>query len=172
MLNLLNSSMLRLGLITLNPMTVGQRIREARKAANLTQESLGAAVGVTDSAVAQWESDKTTIRGPHLVAVSTAVGRSCHWLVTGKDEADQPTPAMSDVAAELVDWMSGVPDPVQQQVLESAQKIIGRHIAEIQAKITSPKGTTHGQPASPSSSPSPPTRKLSRKRRSVRGDPS
>ena len=38
-------------------MTTGQRIKNARKAARMTQKELGEKIGVTFQAVAQWEND-------------------------------------------------------------------------------------------------------------------
>lgn len=39
--------------------TMGNRIRQLREARKLTQEQLGAEVGVSKSAVSQWEDDST-----------------------------------------------------------------------------------------------------------------
>ena len=41
--------------------TYGDRIRHARMARGLTQEDLAAAMGVTRSAVAQWETDRNRV---------------------------------------------------------------------------------------------------------------
>ena len=40
-------------------MNIGQKIREARKAKNMTQSELGAKVGVQKSAVSKWERGET-----------------------------------------------------------------------------------------------------------------
>jgi transcriptional regulator with XRE-family HTH domain len=42
--------------------TIGNRIKEARKAINLSQDSLAKLVGVDQSTVALWETDKTSPR--------------------------------------------------------------------------------------------------------------
>lgn len=62
----------------------GDRIRQARKAAGLTAAELAHRVGVTKSAVLQWESGATkNVRPTNLWAVSHATGCSAEWLIYG-----------------------------------------------------------------------------------------
>jgi transcriptional regulator with XRE-family HTH domain len=63
--------------------TVGARIRAARLARGLTQAALGAAVGVSRSAVAQWETERAgQIRG-NLSRIAGALGVSVEHLLHG-----------------------------------------------------------------------------------------
>jgi SOS-response transcriptional repressor LexA len=66
--------------------TLGQRLKEARLEAKRTQEEVGAAAGVSKSAVGQWEADTdaTTPTGPNLYYAAELLGVTEHWLVTGK----------------------------------------------------------------------------------------
>ena len=66
--------------------TLGQRLKEARLEAKRTQEEVGAAAGVSKSAVAQWEADAgaTTPTGPNLHYAAELLGVTEHWLVTGR----------------------------------------------------------------------------------------
>ena len=65
-------------------MTPGDRIRQARKAAGLTQQQVADTVGVTKSSVAQWESGQTkNLRGENLVKASKVLGTNPEWLISG-----------------------------------------------------------------------------------------
>jgi SOS-response transcriptional repressor LexA len=51
---------------------IGQRIRDARERAGLTQQALGRLCGVSRAAVAQWESDTTLPSLSHLQRAADA----------------------------------------------------------------------------------------------------
>lgn len=53
---------------------VGTRIREARRARGLTQADLAAAVGVSRSAVAQWETDRAGQVTGNLARIAAVLG--------------------------------------------------------------------------------------------------
>ncbi len=62
---------------------VGSRIRESRLARGMTQADLAAAVGVTRSAVAQWETERAgQIRG-NLTRIASVLGVSVQFLLDG-----------------------------------------------------------------------------------------
>jgi transcriptional regulator with XRE-family HTH domain len=63
--------------------SAGERIRAARVAAGLTQESLAREVGVTRSAVAQWETDRAGQIGGNLARIAEILGVSVGHLLTG-----------------------------------------------------------------------------------------
>jgi transcriptional regulator with XRE-family HTH domain len=63
--------------------SAGERIRAARVAAGLTQESLAREVGVTRSAVAQWETDRAGQVGGNLARIAEILGVSVGHLLTG-----------------------------------------------------------------------------------------
>lgn len=65
--------------------TVGERIRASRKAVGMTQEALASAVGVTRSAVAQWETERAGQVGANLTRVAAALGVSVAALLSGED---------------------------------------------------------------------------------------
>lgn len=67
---------------------VGGRVRAARQAAGLTQEALATAVGVSRSAVAQWETDRAGQVGANLARVAAALGVSVAHLLTGDAESE------------------------------------------------------------------------------------
>lgn len=60
------------------------RLRRARRLASISQAALAQAVGISASAVAQWEQVEGTLPGlAHLVAVARVTGVSIDWLATG-----------------------------------------------------------------------------------------
>jgi transcriptional regulator with XRE-family HTH domain len=63
--------------------TVGARIRAARLAQGMTQADLAEAVGVSRSAVAQWETERSgQVRG-NLTRIASVLGVSVEHLITG-----------------------------------------------------------------------------------------
>lgn len=70
----------------------GARIRAARIARGMTQADLAACIGVSRSAVAQWETDRAgQVRG-NLARIAEVLGVSTDHLVGGKSASDL-TPA-------------------------------------------------------------------------------
>jgi transcriptional regulator with XRE-family HTH domain len=65
--------------------TIGQRIREARQSAKLTQAQLGAACdGKTPQAVFFWESGKTIPAASDLLTIARLTNTTIAWLMEGK----------------------------------------------------------------------------------------
>ena len=67
-------------------MAQGIRIKEARKESGLSQEALGKKVGVTKSAVSQWENELTTPTRENILAIADLTGFSFRWLIKGLGE--------------------------------------------------------------------------------------
>lgn len=67
-----------------NPVAgVGARIRAARQVAGLTQAELAVAVGVSRSAVAQWETDRAGQVGANLAKIAEVLRVSAEHLLRG-----------------------------------------------------------------------------------------
>ena len=66
-------------------MTLGERIKSARKEKGLSQSELGDLVGVGKSSVCQWESGLTkNLDGINLVQTALVLGLNPVWLATEK----------------------------------------------------------------------------------------
>ena len=63
-----------------NKPTLGQQIKAARIAAQLTQTELGEQIGVTQTFIARIEGDKTRPNLRHLTAIAKATG--CRFVVS------------------------------------------------------------------------------------------
>lgn len=67
--------------------TLYERIREARSLTGLTQEALAAELGISRSAVAQWEmAEGTAPSVEHLIALAQRSGLNFEYLATGRGE--------------------------------------------------------------------------------------
>jgi transcriptional regulator with XRE-family HTH domain len=80
---------------------VGERIRAARASRGLTQEGLAAAVGVTRSAVAQWETDRAGQVRSNLPRLAAALDVSVEYLLFGEDRRAPFEARAGDEAALL-----------------------------------------------------------------------
>lgn len=72
-------------IVYVREMELKMRIAMAREQANLTQEQLAKAVGVTRGAVTQWESGAIHPRPKTLTKIAKATGKDERWLVSGVD---------------------------------------------------------------------------------------
>lgn len=81
---------------------LGARIRAARIAQGLTQDQLARAVGVTRSAVAQWETGRAGQIGGNLARVAQVLGTGPTYLLNGEaDRGAPPLPLRGDEMALL-----------------------------------------------------------------------
>ena len=71
--------------------TLGRRIQEARKAAGLSQESLGERLGVSRQAVSKWEADAAVPELENLIAMSRIFGVTIGALLGMEPAAEEPT---------------------------------------------------------------------------------
>lgn len=99
-------------------MTAYQRIRLARRHANLSQAQLGAAVGVQRSAVSHWEAAQG--KNPsvaHMRQIALATHVQFEWLATGRGtmvlSKDMEFDSVATAEALLVD------DPLELRLLHA-----------------------------------------------------
>ncbi len=83
------------------PPEIGARIRAARRERGLTQDGLAAAVGVSRSAVAQWETGRAGQLTQHLAALAVALGVGEEVLLHGPASRAPALPANGDELALL-----------------------------------------------------------------------
>ena len=100
-------------------MTTGQRIALKRKEAGLSQETLGAELGVSRQSIYKWESDTALPEIDKLVALSRRFGVTVGWLL-GVEEA--PEAASAPDSGELTDAQ-----------LKMVEEITARYIAALPA---------------------------------------
>lgn len=76
-------------------MSIGKRIIELRKSANMTQAELADKLAVTDKAVSKWERDIGEPNTQSLIEISKIFNVSLDYLLTGQKNKEEPK--MSDV---------------------------------------------------------------------------
>jgi transcriptional regulator with XRE-family HTH domain len=73
--------------------SVGGRIAYARAAKGLTMDQLAGKVGVSKSAISQWERGRIeTMKAHHLLNLAKVLEVSPTWLWEWKDDKGQPVP--------------------------------------------------------------------------------
>lgn len=106
------------------------RIRLARSRAGLSKAELARRVGVSVSAVVQWEHpDGTRPRARHLAALAECTGIAFEWLATGRG----PTRISSDDGPPALEPAAMAVTLFEERLLEVARKLPShRHDALIE----------------------------------------
>lgn len=80
--------------------SIGRRIKSAREARGYSQAAFAMFLGVTQGAVYQWESDKTTPTSRRMSEIAQALGVAYEWIATGNGgESDSYVSDGSKLAA-------------------------------------------------------------------------
>ncbi len=104
------------------PSEIGARIREARRTQRWTQDDLAAAVGVSRSAVAQWETGRAGQLTPNLTRIASALGVGVEFLMFGVDKR-APAQTRSDELAMLRLYRDCAPED-RQLLLRTARRLV------------------------------------------------
>lgn len=142
------------------PLSIGDRIKNARKKAGLSQTDLAERVGVTQPAVANWESGVHDPRRLMLAKIAETLKVSAEWLASGARstlEADahpaaayirrplRHTPVISFAdAARLYDDPSADPHVTAEDyipVTSGAEKIFAVFVDDEAVDLAFPKNT-------------------------------
>jgi transcriptional regulator with XRE-family HTH domain len=102
---------------------LGSRIRESRQALGLTQEALARTVGVSRSAIAQWETDRTGQVRANLTRVAAVLGVSLGFLLYGERG---PWTEMAETADEwaVLRIYRKLGEGERQDLLRHARKLV------------------------------------------------
>lgn len=84
----------------------GKRLREARIAAEMTQEQLGFELGVTKSSVSAWENDRETPSFRVLSDLRSTLKRSLDELICGTEPPTGHAASVSESQARNAQEMS------------------------------------------------------------------
>ena len=109
--------------------TLGRRVQEARKAAGLSQESLGERLGVSRQAVSKWEADTSVPELENLIAMSRILGVTIGALLEVEPEAaegrsEEDAPEAPGQAAEdtAPDGELAAVEAIVQKYLEAVRR--------------------------------------------------
>jgi len=88
--------------------TIGSRIRQKRKQLRLTQKEVATYLGVTPSAVTQWEADSTTPAADNILDLAKILSCDAEWILRGgKNESESnlaPGPSVFR-KVPLISWV-------------------------------------------------------------------
>jgi len=89
---------------------LGARLRDARKAAHMTQEGVARAVGVSWMTVHRWEHEQRTINENKLEQISDLYGKPVRWFLTIQEgDLDEPNEA-TEIARRIYHRVSNAPE--------------------------------------------------------------
>lgn len=102
-------------------MKLNVRIRTARLRAGLTQSDLAQRLGISRTAVVNWESASNRARpsSERLEEICRLTGVTWEWLATGRGRATMSTDIILAADAEFVE------DPIERRVLQAYRSCNG-----------------------------------------------
>jgi transcriptional regulator with XRE-family HTH domain len=107
------------------PQDIGTRIRSVRRERGLTQDDLAEQVGVSRSAVAQWETGRTGQVTGNLSRIAAALGVAVEYLMEGDDKRAAGEVRQGDELALLRLYRECEPED-RQMLLRTARRL-ARH---------------------------------------------
>lgn len=102
---------------------VAARIRESRRSLGLTQEELARRIGVSRSAIAQWETDRTGQVRANLARVAAVLGVSIGYLMTGESYGIELGAETADERA-LLNLYRQIQDAGRAELLRHGRRIL------------------------------------------------
>ncbi len=107
------------------PQDIGTRIRSVRLERGLTQDQLANSVGVSRSAVAQWETGRTGQLTGNLSRIARALEVSVEYLMYGEDKRGSAEVRQGDELALLRLYRECDPED-RQMLLRTARRLARR----------------------------------------------
>ena len=104
-------------------MEIGDKIRQARKRAGLTQEGLAGRLGVHPSAVGQWETNRTGVSRDNLLALARLIKIDVLGLVDHDSTTELRVTAPKEI--EVVTIIRRLPDELADRYLELGRTLLG-----------------------------------------------
>lgn len=106
-------------------MNIGAKIKSARLAKGMTQEELGAMLGVQKSAIAKYESGRVVnIKRSVLKKISDILGIPPFELVFDEPDKLADTGGLSENQKALISFAKTVPEEKAEKVLRLLQAIL------------------------------------------------
>jgi transcriptional regulator with XRE-family HTH domain len=108
-----------------DPVQIGARIRDARQDKGWTQERLAESVGVSRSAVAQWETGRAGQLTGHLSRIAEVLDVGIEHLTHGRTRRASSHAGSGDELAVLRLYREMPPDD-RQLLLRTARRLVRR----------------------------------------------
>lgn len=103
-------------------MTIGNRVKEARKKAGMTQEMLARLSGVPQARISALELNKNK-KSSYLIQLSNALGVNPNWLETGVDNLSVKV-EYSAMEKELLRLIKGLSEEDRAREISYIQKLV------------------------------------------------
>lgn len=114
-------------------MSIGERITELRKAAELSQGQLAAMLDVSRQAVSKWENDQTSPDTLKLIQLADILRTEVEYLATGKHPPEPEVVHTVEVQEKIVEKV--VEKPVVQYIEKPIVQYVEKLIPQIEEKI-------------------------------------
>ncbi|ELN2738931.1 XRE family transcriptional regulator [Pluralibacter gergoviae] len=88
---------------------INDRIREARRNSQMTQDALAKRIGLTKATISQWESGSTTPNGKNLINLAETLSVTPEWLLTGKNVEPKDVTPNARIEGGFSVWDSATP---------------------------------------------------------------
>ena len=109
-------------------MTIGQRIKQARKAAGITQEQLADRLGISFQSVSQWERDKRSPKKETIDKIANAIGCNALDLLFDGDMGAFAK-EISNISGELTTALEALRKyPGDEKTTDAIKGIIGPYM--------------------------------------------
>lgn len=112
-------------------MSLGERILELRKAANMSQADLARAMDVSRQAVSKWETDQSSPDASNLILLSDLLDTDIEYLTTGRRTYGRRPPVVIK-STETVEKV--VEKPVVQVVETVVEKVVEKPVVQLVEK--------------------------------------
>ncbi|MDR3148434.1 MAG: helix-turn-helix domain-containing protein [Oscillospiraceae bacterium] len=94
------------------------RIREARKAAQLSQQEVSDRLGVTQPTFSGWESGKSPIDSNNLTKLSELLSASPNFLLGMDSEINEPILVPPELKGAYIAFNNGDKEPITQEEVD------------------------------------------------------
>ncbi len=101
---------------------MNDRIKELRKAMNLSQEKFGELLGITKSGVSDIESGRRKVTDQHVIMLANN-GVSEEWLRTGKGSMFIPKSKDEEIAEMLADIQKSGEDSFRHRLISALARL-------------------------------------------------
>lgn len=99
-------------------MTMGDRIKYLRLKANLTQEELGAKVGVNKAAINKYETGTVeNLKRSMIEKLAIALDTTPTYIMGWEEEKPAASGELSEKDVRLLNWFRSLPEGKQQAIL-------------------------------------------------------
>ena len=112
-------------------MSLGERILELRKTANMSQADLARAMDLSRQAVSKWETDQSSPDASNLILLSDLLDTDIEYLTTGRRTYGRRPPVVIKTT-ETVEKV--VEKPVVQVVETVVEKVVEKPVVQLVEK--------------------------------------